>query len=74
MAGLETSEETTLSGYDQRLIHSPAALLMGITISIEINHHTTSIIHTTLHDARVYGQQTHTYSAYVPLAANTTTT
>ena len=31
---------------------------LGITISIEVNHHTTSIIHTTLRDARVHGQHT----------------
>lgn len=27
-------------------------------MSIEVNHHTTSIIHTTLDDARVHGQHT----------------
>lgn len=57
MAGLETSEEDH-HFYPGTIIASFIRSTLGITISIEVNHHTTSIIHTTLHDARVHGQHT----------------
>ena len=43
--GLETSEEDHHLYPDHSFIHS-LNLGLGITISIEVNHHTTSIIHT----------------------------
>ena len=55
MAGLETSEEDHHL-YPGTIIASFIRWTLGITISIEVNYHTTSIIHTTLHDARVHGQ------------------
>jgi hypothetical protein len=62
MAGLETSEEDHHlypGTINASFIHS---LNLGDNhyLCIEINHHTTSIIHTTLHDARVHGQHTPT--------------
>lgn len=57
MTGLETSEEDHHL-YPGTIIASFIRWTLGITISIEVNHHTTSIIHTTLHDARVHGQHT----------------
>lgn len=57
MAGLETSEEDHHL-YPGTIIASFIRRTLGITISMEVNHHTTSIIHTTLHDARVHGQHT----------------
>lgn len=57
MAGLETSEEDHHL-YPGTIIASFIRWTKGITISIEVNYHTTSIIHTTLHDARVHGQRT----------------
>ena len=57
LAGLETSEEDHHL-YPGTIIASFIRWTLGITINIEVNHHTTSIIHTTLHDARVHGQHT----------------
>lgn len=54
MAGLKTSEED----HHLWIIASELRPPLGITISIEVNDHTTSIIHTTLHEARVHGQHT----------------
>jgi hypothetical protein len=50
----EGGRPSSLFGYDHCFIHS----LMGISMSIEVNHHTTYRIHTTLDDARVHGQHT----------------
>ncbi|GER38171.1 tRNA (guanine-N(1)-)-methyltransferase [Striga asiatica] len=47
MAGFQTSEEDHHLYPDHSFIHS-----------IEVNDHTTSRIHTTLHDARAHGQHT----------------
>ena len=57
MAGLETSEEDHHL-YPGTIIASLIRWTLGIIISIEVNHHTTSIIHTTFDDARVHGQHT----------------
>lgn len=57
MAGLKTSEEDHHL-YPGTIIASFIRWTLGITISIEVNDHTTSIIHTTLHEARVHGQHT----------------
>lgn len=57
MAGLETSEEDHHL-YPGTIIASFIRWTLGIITSIEVNHHTTSIIHTTLDDARVHGQHT----------------
>jgi len=57
MAGLETSEEDHHL-YPGTIIASFIRWTLGITRRIEVNYHTTSIIHTTLHDARVHGQRT----------------
>ena len=59
MAGLETEEEDHHL-YPGTINASFIRRTKGITISMDINPHTTSIIPTTLHDARVHGQHTPT--------------